>query len=443
MKERDRHPLRTDLIKFLDRNPSVDLDAIAGHLSECSSCSEALADIAQVECLLADRSVWEPSPEEDDRDFAAKMQGIIAEVRRIASEEQRANETWSRLRELPVSEWTTFLDKAAEDLKNEGLVNRIILESAAELDRGPVEALPWLNIAYQLAAKLPDDSQRNDCLARVLKNISTARLLGGDFKAALEAVDAGEEHAVESKAGHVYAELRYARAAILMRMGSYIEALPIAREAALRFAEFGETRRVAQCRIIEGGILAGQGDFEEALHVGRTILRTLNDTGGTDRDIAAANKLIGTACFRLGRLNDAFEAAADARMRFDRLGDTPEALRAEWTLAAITLLEGDVAGLSQMRRVAFRYKELGMKGDSGFVQLTIAEELVRREDWEEAERVAIEAARVFADSGAKLFHVQALALLHESIAKRIATPSFVADLRYYIESGDPLSPFRP
>ena len=103
-----------------------------------------------------------------------------------------------------------------------------------------------------------------------------------------------------------------------------------------------------------------------------------------------------------------------------------ERIRSEWTVAAIHLAMGEHdTALELLQRAAAGFKALGMAADAGFVKLDVTEELLRREEWNEAAVVARELAGLFIAAGVTIASVTALSYLRTAVEGERATPILV------------------
>jgi tetratricopeptide (TPR) repeat protein len=445
-----RHPSFAELYEYMQGGSSVRTlpDAVALHFQDCAKCKGRIEEFNQLTSLIAISLHRDSSPDDDastdaDRD-ADGLQLLLRTAERIRAEELTADDVWSILQPLPLGEWQAFL-KSEPRLKNEGLVRRLVKEAMLVLRRIPAEALAFLDIARGVAADLTEPNVRAGCLADIHKNIGTALLVCGRYDAALTAVSIGENHARADNAGaFVFAELREARATILTRIGRYVEARTIANEAAHRFAEFGATRRVADCRMIEAVALSGFGNFDESLRVSQLARQTFEKVGDTNGSLPGLIQNIAWAQLQLGNLSEAESAAKDAESRLMAAGRPIDAIRCAWTLASIDLAREQFDdGLANLTAVANRFLEYGSNTDAGMVKIDIVEELTRQRRYDEAVLIAEEAVQAFADSGARLHLMTALSQLHVALRRRTATRELVRDVRAYIQADDPSRPFSP
>ncbi len=153
---------------------------------------------------------------------------------------------------------------------------------------------------------------------------------------------------------------------------------------------------------------------------------------------------IAVAHRRLGNYDDARMHIVEAQERYRKLGAESETIRAEWTLGLIDLRAGDTkTGLRRLRAATAAFEAVGMLADAGFVKLDLTEELLRLEEWDEAGKIAGEAAEAFAGARARLHLSSALAFLREAVQKRSATLALVQYVRDYVIADEPEQTFDP
>jgi len=130
--------------------------------------------------------------------------------------------------------------------------------------------------------------------------------------------------------------------------------------------------------------------------------------------------------------------------RYRNLRMEIESIRSEWTIGIVHLARGESEhGLSVLENAAASFESLSMNGDAGFVKLDICEELLRREEWNEAEVTARGLAALFIAAHVTTASAKALDFLRRSVESRQATAETVRYIREYITSDDPARRFDP
>lgn len=436
-----RHYANAELWAYLDENTEVvDVRAVAAHVAECQQCADRLRDLQEFGALLHDAVTWTAN-DNGGEPPASGFDRLMRTAERLAGETATADETFTRLMAQPLEKWERFLADHPH-LRTEGLARRLIDEAVGALDRRPAHALALLDHVEGVLSTVHGD-MADEYRSEVWKNRSNALRMLGRYDDALAAANAARAAAEACRIGaFAYAQATYTRGIVLFKMGRFAEAYADAREAAFRFSEFGDVRRVAHARSLEAVALTEQGAIAEALQVHETILPHLERLGDADA-AARVTANIAVAHLRLRNLDAARTFALRARERYIALGVKAEVIRMEWTLGSIALHSGAEEGLSQLAVAAEAFELMGMPADAGFVKLDIVEELLRREEWTPAETLAREAADTFARSGARLHLITALSYLREAVMRRDATPALVQYVRTYLVADNPERPFQP
>jgi hypothetical protein len=112
-------------------------------------------------------------------------------------------------------------------------------------------------------------------------------------------------------------------------------------------------------------------------------------------------------------------------------------------LAMIQFARGEADALERLYEIATIYEGLGMPGEAGFVKLDATEELLRREEWVEAEMIARDLVTLFTAAGVTLASVNALDYLRRAVENREATAAVVQYIRTYVTAEEPARPFEP
>jgi tetratricopeptide (TPR) repeat protein len=439
-----RHLMAVDLLAFMERDDTtVDLRLAESHLASCSLCSARLADLRSFETLLADTiqltSIDTLPPIEQVPEFLTLLTN---ESRRQERARDVAEGTFGLLRGQPLETWRATLAAAPHRHTGE-LIERIVEEAIIELDRRATHTLALLDEAMRVVASL-EPRLRPHHEAEIWKNRANALRMLGRYEDALVAAGHGftvAEHA--SGGAFTLAQLIYTRGGILFKMGRLIEALADARDAGIRFSEFGDIRRVIHARTLEAAVQVEQGEVAEALRIYKLLLPQLERLGDAPT-AARVTANIGVAYGRLGNTSEARRCVIAARGQYAVLGLDVEVIRADWALAGILLLEGRTTeGLSLHRDAAMAFEERGMLADAGFVRLDMAEALLTRGALADAASLARSATEVFSRNGAHLAFMRALAYLRESTERQLATPTLVQYVRKFLITDDHAAEFHP
>jgi len=436
------HYSTADLLAYLDEDTEVvDVAAVAVAVTSCATCAERLRDLEGLGRLIKGQDTWDEA--DGPVTQLPSIMHVLTESDRIAREKRLAERDFAALREEPFEMWSAYF-LAHPEARTEGLARYIIGAAIAELDRRPAYALALLDAVDAFAAELSDWHSQLECRSDAWKNRANALRMLGRYEEALDATVTAERFAKAIPTGaFLLAQIVYTRGTVLFKMGRFADAIVSARDASLRFAEYGDTARVIHARNLEAIALTEQGDVAEGLRVYLLIARQLEH--GEDAQMAArVAENIAVAHRRLGAYNDARAYAHAAQEQYLKLGAASEIIRVDWTLGLIDLQTGETAaGLARLRTAAAAFETLDMVADAGFVKLALTEELLRIEEWSEAGMMAAQAAETFARAGAKLHLTTALSFLREAVQQRSATVELVQYVRDYVTADEEDRRFEP
>ncbi len=447
------HPSPEMLALFAEDDPSVDRAEVAAHLEECQSCAlyveaarEMLSELARGEVL------------QFLRDLPAARQRVkeshhYLDFKRVAERRQTevasAEEFFPALVKHPVREWLTIL-RGSRGHCTIPMADRILEEAELLLDEQPAEALRLIDVADELLNDVDAAHPVMLTTARgdVWRQRSNAHRHLFQLQDALNAAILAE---------HTYRQLdrpefcvalaQNTRAVALFKMTRLNEALDLNIAASNMLRTFGPSLPLAKSVMFEAGIRLEQGFISKAQGLWRQsvlILESLSDPKQkAAREIARCLANLAECSYRLGDYADAAEAAARAMARYRGLRMETEAIRSAWTLALCQLRRGDPSALDALDLAAQQFEALQMFGDAGFVRLDIAEELLRREEWDRAEPLARQLVELFSRAGVTIASVQALDYLRQSVIHRLATIDVLQYVRDYVTADDPGRPFAP
>ena len=236
------------------------------------------------------------------------------------------------------------------------------------------------------------------------------------------------------------AQAELTAAIALFKMTEYGRALHKLGRAIATLRPYGLTLPLLRALILRANIYVEQGDIQRALPEYRAVLPSLNKMG----DCIEAARVLGNLAdcsLRLGDYETAIQDATLAIERYEQLRMDAEAVRATWTLRLARLKTGDPDALDRLHTTAAAFEVLSMLGEAGFVRLDITEELLRREEWEQAVPIARALVDLFTRAHVTLAKVEAIEQLRRAVEMREATPDFVRRVRAYVEAENPTSPF--
>jgi len=288
------------------------------------------------------------------------------------------------------------------------------------------------------------DVECRTVLGDAWKHRSNALRHLGRYEEALDAAEIAEAFYASLLTGAFdVAQAQYTRAGALFKMTRFAEALQVLAIAHATLRDFGDSVPLAKTIMLEASILIDQGDVATARQRWRDVLPML-EALGNDGEQARVLANLGECNLRLGNLDQAMEDAQLAVSRYRRLRMEAESSRSEWTIGMVHLGRGaSDEGLRVLENAAADFEARGMAADAGFVKMDVCEELLRREEWTEAEVIARALVPLFIAPGVTLTSVGALDYLRQAVENREATAAVVRYVREYVTADDPIRPFDP
>ena len=430
-----------DILLYVENDAAVDRRSMAAHLAACAQCEAIKEEFRQIMILLGHGDVIGYFAIEDHHRGPLRNT-LLSEFDAVVAEWSSADAFFLDLRNLPITTWNSYLERHPAH-RTFGMVKRLLEEVELELNRRPEYALLLVKVADQIANTLPDVECRT-ALGDVWKHRSNALRHLGRYEEALDAAEIAEAFYASLLTGAFdAAQAQYTRAGVLFKMTRYAEALTILRHAHATLTGYGDSVPLAKTIMLEAGILIDQGDVLAAQQRWREVLPLLERLGDeVEQARVLAN--LGECNLRLGNLEAAMDDAQRAVRRYEALRMEAEAIRSEWTIGMVHLARGEFEeGLSVLQNAAASFTLRGMTGDAGFVKLDICEELLRREEWTDAEIIAWDLISLFTVAGVTLASVNALDYLRRAVENREATAAVVQYVREYVTAGDPARLFEP
>jgi tetratricopeptide (TPR) repeat protein len=436
------HPTSETLYLFLTDDPALDSlerRAVDAHLAGCDACTSELQDLRLfVDQLRAGVGVFDYF----ERDGTARVTlraAVLANYSRSAADLDVADDFVAELLARPVAEWDSLFARHPHQ-RTANTAARVLAEVETEMKRRPHHTLELISAADKLASHL-SDTDSLPILADVwLQRSNTYRHMG-DYMRSLEAALLSTEIASKlTVSDYPMGRALYAAAGALFKMTDYAGSLAKLQAAIGLLQPSGLNLPHARCLVLRATILAEQGDVAAAQREYYEVLAMFARLG--DR-IEEARVLANLADCDL-RLTNYDAAAANARLaieRYNALNMQAEAIRSNWMLHLARLARREADALDQLHMTAAAFEGLGMLGDAGFVRLDITEELLRLEDWEQAEPIARVLVDLFTRAGVTLAKVQAIDQFRRAVELREATPDFVRQLRDYMQADDSQQPF--
>lgn len=441
------HLTRLEILEYVEDADYVDRVAVAQHLAGCPECEAVLEELQQLTFFFEQNpSIFRYAEEDEDNLSAERIAGwaaLLDEDDRAERHARAADAFFLQLAQQPPDTWDALIAKHPE-VCTAALVQRLIDAATPELDRKPEQAMVFLRVAELVAFALYDEESRR-YLGHVWKQRSNALRMLGTYEAAIDAAILAENFYAslpDPDAAFEVGQARYTLAVTLFKMTRYAASLQALTTSRASLQAYGTSAPLAKTMMLDALIRIEQGDVTAARETLRQLL-PIEERLGQRLEMARVRTNLAECNLRLGDLDAAMEEAEAAITSFRDLGNTAEETRSEWTKAMILLARGESAGLDRLYEITAVYRELGMSGEAGFVQLDITEELLRREDWAEAANIARDLVLLFTSAGVTLASVNAVDYLRRAVEKREATAEVVQYIRSYVTADDPARPFNP
>ncbi|MEA2239330.1 MAG: hypothetical protein QOC81_4054 [Thermoanaerobaculia bacterium] len=433
------HVDHATLAGYIKGDPAVERLAVATHLNECNSCRNELQDL-QATFLLHDRAFDFPEWRKVDRERSSGLFEIVATRQRMGSEAARAETFFGELMRLPIEEWPSAIADQPNQ-RTEGMVLRLLREVEIEIKRRPHYALLLINVAEGITTAL-DVPAMHLCAGDCWKQRANALRHLGRYPESLDAADlAAAFYRLLPVGDFELGQALYTRAGTLFKMTQYAETLGVLAAAQDLLRQFGDTMPFAKTLMLDAAVRFEQGEIARAEKTWFEVIPML-ERFDDQVELARVRSNLAECSLRHGHPADALVQAQAAAKAFADLQMDAERMRSEWTVAAIlqALGEHDRA-LELLYRAASAFQEIGMDADAGFVKLDITEELLRRNEWNEAARVARDLAGLFTAAGVTTASVTALSYLRTAVEGERATPALVRYVREYVTADDPARTF--
>jgi tetratricopeptide (TPR) repeat protein len=429
-----KHPSEETLDRYVS-NPEVvaDLEAIEAHLQDCTRCGEYVADARAFDAALSAPETWQLSIQ------PKRTPDQVARALETLREEAAAA---SALLDPLIISPAAFARAAIESdprYRTAGVVRKLCDSSAEAREDQPRHALKLADAALAIVDALRvEQSYEPDVLANLRGNVGRERANALRYLSrhddALAALDDAEEAFRETLVPEFdLARVTFIRATIFWKMERFEEALAAARQARAVFTAWGDLRRQVDTGLLEGGVLFDSGQYDKALAMFFSLdplLAMLDDASARARlsnNIAAAYIELDQPAFAAPYLH---EAAA----LFEHLGFAIERLRTEWSIALLSVRQGQrQPGIMRLRAVASRFEARGSLSDAALVALDIVEQHLLAGEFADAEAYCRKIVETFANAGMMKSAVMALQYLRDAVGGGRATSRDVQEVKKYLK----------
>jgi len=437
-----KHLTRLEILDFIEGADDVNHDAAKTHISKCADCFRTYEELVELSAVLHDQTIWEPIVGGEGSDFANDRQTLLASEDETERDARAADAFFVQIAQEPIERWESIIGMHPH-VRTNALVQRLV--DAAGLEGKPDHALVLLRVAETVAFTLDDATTKLRLRGHIWRQRSNAFRGLARYEEALDAALVAEQLYAELQQPDTpfqIGQARYAMAVTLFEMTRNEAALREATRARELLDEYGMSAPLANVMMLEALIRAETGDVASARETLRVLL-PIAEHLGRPAELGSVRFNLAECNFRLGDLDAAMNDARVAIGTFRALGNIKEETRCEWTIAMIRLARGEREAIDRLHEVATVFRELGMPGEAGFVNLDVAAELLEREEWTEAEILARELVTLFMAAGVTIASVYALDYLRQAVENREATAETVRYVRSYVAADKPTQPFSP
>jgi tetratricopeptide (TPR) repeat protein len=436
------HLDRLTIIEFLEDFDAIDREAIASHLAVCARCRAEHDAVRDLFALFSDPAIFNFAMDGSvEPDRPAILFDVLAKQREEEAAAAAAEEFFAHLMTRPVERWSTELEEYPEQCTR-ALADRLLREVEAQMHKTPDGAMSLLRIVELVAVTLPDEEYRR-VVGHIWRQKSNSLRHLGRYVDAIKAASLAQS-CYEAVRGAEFeiGEAQYTLAAALFKMTRYASALEAVARSRATLQEFGITPPLANAMMLDALIRIEQGDIPSALQTLNELV-VIEEKLQQPLEAARVRANLAECHLRLGAFEQAMTEALAARQVYEQLGNRVEQVRVSWTIGMILLARGDAAGIECLHEASAAFEAMNMRGDAGFVQLDIAEELLLREEWRDAETAARRATPLLASTGISVASMRALDYLRQAVVNREATAGVVQYIRAYVTTDNPSAPFDP
>ena len=445
----DQHPEYLIILGFADGSlDAASEERVAAHVQGCNECFQTYEELLELARLLKDPSVWS-EPSESAIDYAAEIEAGRRDLQAIedngAGDARAADELLINLKKIPMSEWEAAIGSNPH-VCTSALVHRLVAAADSEMFRKPDAALMLLRIAESVAYAVQPETAGLRCRGSVWNKRANVFRLQARYEDAVDAAIVAKGCFAELRTPDTpfeVGQVHYTIAGALFEMTRFETAMREVTIAGELLTPFGLSVPLAKVMMLEALIRAEQGDVVGAKNTLLTLL-PIEEQLGHRLDVGRVWANLAECGLRLGDLDAATHDARAAITIFRELGNIAEETRGGWLLELIRLARGEVDALERLEQIARVYdRDLGMPGDAGFVKLDITAELLKRDEWAEAEALARELVVLFGKAGVTVASIEALHYLRAAVQNREATVAMLQYVRRFVAADDPQKPFEP
>jgi len=420
------------------------------HLTSCASCSEVATTLRQIAGALKEEDVWDPR-ELDETPCTETMSALRGYADEMSREDTFAAAHLQTLLAGPRDAWMSNLH-AHPEYRTAGMVRSLIAATDHAIDTMPPDAVAIISLATEIADHLPASAYSTDTVAKLRgaawRERAFALFYVGSYTEAEEAICASERHFSDCAVN----EWDLGRADIVHALVNRgldrdADAIVVARTAADRLRDFGDTQRYVSAVTIQAQMRMKAFDYAGALNLMLPVEQELSDRLSAD---AHARLLSNIAiCQRgVGDVDGAIQSSRSAIFLFETLNVPTEVVRARANVTTLLREAGRIAeAVEELHAVRAGFERLAMAFDAAIVDLVLAEIYLSEGKYDEVESLCHQLIEYFKNAGVPSGPraMTALAFAAEAAQQRSLTPELVHHVQRYIRSlpSQPMLLFAP
>ena len=433
------HPSE-ELLAAYALDPS--LTDIASHVEECARCRERLAELRDIDALLADEESWPGVLEFPRRTGFQALSDMAARNQR---EDAEADERLTRLVEKFVAGSSgAFLwaDIASNPRYHTGGVVRKLADAADQAQYSvPRRALVLAETASAIVEMLSPATYTPTEIAALRgvtwKQQANANRHLGQFGAALDALDRAERAYRELPRPELdLASITFIRGSIYCDQQQYDLAEQYAEQSTGAFTRLGQTELAIRSRHLQGCIAFEQGEVGKAQGIFDAIYAYGEATGNL-MWIAREAQVLGYCYLERGEFTGASRHFREGMLAGRQVGLLLVEIQCRWGLALVEQREGRYrTAITRLREVHDEFVTAGAVSDAALVTLDLMETFLLLGRPRDVRRTAGNVVRLFREAGMVSGALTAADYLKQSAVMQTVTPSLIDYIRRYFRRVD-------
>lgn len=409
-------------------------DAIAAHLTTCSTCLATHDFLVAGDADLADEEAWESIV------GSATFHALMQYGARIAEEDAQAERLLAPyLGNAASAAWEALTRRKA--FRTGGVVRTLNAHAHSICEDDALGGLTFADAAVSVAEALPDDlypaGAVNQLRATAWKERASALMLLGRFPAAHDALDHAERlFGRTMNNGLGLSLVALVRAGVYYEQQMYALALEHAERAEHGFAHISDEPRRMDAVYLRGSIFMEAGDPTRALELYRQVVEYAEHVKNA-RLLARGLYVSGHAEVDRSNLDAAMMFFNRALVMYRDIGPEPERVATEWGVARVFMKSGRLQdAIDRLRRVQGEFEKRALATDAALVGLDIAECLLAMGRTRPIVPLAKHIFRVFKDAGMLTGALAAIAYMREAATSNILTAADLDDLRRFLRRAE-------